>query len=338
MFIRRASMKITTRDVVASWLIALTALLAAHVSAQQPDASEFLSERGMPYSAFDRLPHTSISVGGATLQLGIAPGALALSPERLRIWVEHSANVVSHFYGYFPVTSARILIVPVNGNGVRGGTTWAYRGAAIRLLIGSNANENDLENDWMIVHEMVHLALPDMDERHRWLSEGLATYIEPIARVQSHDLTESMIWSAMARDMQKGLPATSDRGLNNTPTWGRTYWGGALFCLVADVQIRQQTGNRFGLQDALRGVLAGGGNHETDWPVDRIFDVADKAVGTTVLAKLYAQMGEKPFAPDLAKLWRDLGVTLQPNGNVVFDDNAPLAAIRKAITQGNTAN
>jgi hypothetical protein len=335
MFVRHASMKFKIRNVVVAWLIAVTALFATNVSAQESGASEFLGGRGMPYDAFDRLPHTAISVGGATLQLGIAPGQLALSPERIRVWVEHSANVVSHFYGHFPVMSARILIVPVNGNGVRGGTTWAYRGAAIRLLIGSNANENDLENDWMIVHEMVHLALPDMDERHRWLSEGLATYIEPIARVQSHDLTESTIWSAMARDMQKGLPAAGDRGLNNTPTWGRTYWGGALFCLLADVQIRQQTGNRFGLQDALRGVLAGGGNHETDWTADRIFEVADKAIGTSVLTKLYAQMGEKPFAPDLDKLWRDLGVTSQSDGNVVFDDNAPLAAIRKAITQGN---
>jgi hypothetical protein len=331
-------MKSMLRNLVAGWLIVLTTLFAANVAAQESDASEFLSERGMPYAAFDRLPHTPISVGSATLQLGIAPGELALSPERLRRWVEHSANVVAHFYGRFPVASARILIVPVKGNGVRGGTTWAYRGAAIRLLIGSNANESDLENDWMIVHEMVHLALPDMDERHRWLSEGLATYIEPIARVQSHDLTESTIWSAMVRDMQKGLPAAGDRGLNNTPTWGRTYWGGAMFCLLADVQIRQQTGNRFGLQDALRGVLAGGGNHETDWPVDRIFDVADKAVGTSVLTTLYAQMGEKPFAPDLDKLWRDLGVTRQSNGDVAFDDNAPLAAIRKSITKSTNGS
>ena len=38
------------------------------------------------------------------------------------------------------------------------------------------------------------------------------------------------------------------------------------------------------------------------------------------------------MTPDLAALWRDLGVTLQGNG-VTFDDGAPLAAIRKAITE-----
>jgi predicted metalloprotease with PDZ domain len=132
--------------------------------------------------------------------------------------------------------------------------------------------------------------------------------------------------------MRKGLPAAGDRGLNNTPTWGRTYWGGAMFCLLADLQIHQQTNNRFGLQDAMRGVLIAGGNHETDWPVDRIFAVADKAVGTTVLTTLYAQMGDAPYAPDLEKLWRDIGVRLNSDGSVTFDSHAPMARNRESIT------
>ena len=36
------------------------------------------------------------------------------------------------------------------------------------------------------------------------------------------------------------------------------------------------------------------------------------------------------MTPDLAGLWRDLG--LRQNGSVEFDDTAPLAAIRSAIT------
>ena len=314
------------------FLFAIVAFTAATSSCAQSTPPDFLGENGFAYSAFDRLDHTNIAVGAATLQLGIAPGHLALSNERLRAWVDHSAQVVAAFYGKFPVASARILIVPVNGSGVRGGTTWAYRGAAIRLLVGNAADDDDLKNDWMIVHEMTHLALPDMDENHRWLSEGLATYLEPIARVQAGDLTAEFIWAAMARDMRKGLPADGDRGLNNTHTWGRTYWGGALFCLIADIRIHQQTKNKFGLQEAMRGVVAAGGNHETDWPPQKIFATADKAVGVTVLTDLYAEMGDKPESQDLEKLWNDLGVKRQASGDVVFDDSAPLASVRKAIT------
>jgi hypothetical protein len=37
-------------------------------------------------------------------------------------------------------------------------------------------------------------------------------------------------------------------------------------------------------------------------------------------------------APNLDALWRDLGVRVR-DGEVDFDDNAPLAAVRAAITQ-----
>ena len=43
----------------------------------------------------------------------------------------------------------------------------------------------------------------------------------------------------MVRDMPKGLPQAGDEGLDNTDTWGRKYWGGAMFCLFADVEIRK---------------------------------------------------------------------------------------------------
>ncbi|KAH2813232.1 hypothetical protein KXV85_004986, partial [Aspergillus fumigatus] len=153
-----------------------------------------------------------------------------------------------------------------------------------------------------MVHEMVHLALPDMAERYAWLSEGLAVYVEPIARVQAGDLTVSAIWQAMMRDMPQGLPEPGDRGLDNTDTWGRRYWGGALFCLLADIEIRKATGNRLGLQDAMRGVIAAGGNHERDWPIARVLATADKAVGVDVLTRLHKEMGGKPVTPDLAAL------------------------------------
>jgi hypothetical protein len=51
-----------------------------------------------------------------------------------------------------------------------------------------------------------------------------------------------------------------------------------------------------------------------------------------VLTRLHDEWGSKPVTPDLAVLWRDLGVKMQGD-SIAFDDNAPLAAIRKAITE-----
>jgi hypothetical protein len=105
-----------------------------------------------------------------------------------------------------------------------------------------------------------------------------------------------------------------------------------MFCLFADVEIRKATSNRMGLQDAMRGVLAAGGNHEVDWPIERVLSTADKAVGMDVLTKLHDAWGSRPVTSDLDGLWRDLGLRLR-DGGIDFDDSAPLAAIRMAITR-----
>jgi predicted metalloprotease with PDZ domain len=130
--------------------------------------------------------------------------------------------------------------------------------------------------------------------------------------------------------MPNGLPRPGDEGLDHTHTWGRTYWGGALFCLLADVEIRKKTENRFGLRDALRAVLRDSGGISFDWPIDRVMKVGDEATGTTVLQDLYAQMKDKPVSPDLQELWQQLGIRPHDD-SVELQNDAPLAATRKAI-------
>jgi hypothetical protein len=246
-------------------------------------------------------------------------------------WLGKSAEAVATYYGRFPVSSVRVLIVPVAGSGIKGGQTFGYRGPAIRLLLGSESDEADLIADWKAVHEMVHLSLPDVDDDHIWLAEGLAVYVESIARVQAGDLTSEKIWGDFVRDMPKGLPQPGDEGLDNTHTWGRTYWGGAIYYLLADIELRKESGNKIGLQQAMQGINAAGGTHDQEWPIEKILSVADKATGVKVMSELYQKMGNTPYDPDLPQLWRDLGVN-GSSGNITFDDRAPLAAIRVAIT------
>ena len=239
------------------------------------------------------------------------------------------------YYGRFPVPHARILVRPVEGRrGIFNGTTWGMRGGFTRISIGQLTEQHELDNDWMMTHELLHMAFPDIagdDREHHWIEEGMATYIEPIARAQIGALRVERVWGDMARYMPQGLPEAGDQGLDNTHTWGRTYWGGALFWLVADVQIREHTNNKKGLQDAMRAILAAGGNITEDWPIEHVLEVGDKAVGGRVLRDLYSQMKAKPVQTDLNELWRKLGIQVN-NGVVTFDDKAPLANVRKALT------
>jgi predicted metalloprotease with PDZ domain len=127
------------------------------------------------------------------------------------------------------------------------------------------------------------------------------------------------------------LPAAGDQGLDRTHTHGRTYWGGALFCLLADVRIREKTQCRKGLIDALRAINRAGGNVANDWTIQKAFEMGDKATGTKVLMTLYGEMGSKPMEVDLPDLWRQLGVE-RKDGQVILHSDAPLARVRSAIS------
>ena len=246
-------------------------------------------------------------------------------------WVNQSATAVARYFGHFPVPRARLAIAVREGRqGVSGGRTWGDRGAHTRIAVGQRSTLETLKRDWVLTHEFVHYGFPDMPEAHHWIEEGLATYIEPIARVGIGNMDAATAWFEMIRDMPQGQPKDGDQGLDRTHTWGRTYWGGALFCLLADIGIRKNTGNSKGLRDALRGIVAMGGNIEVEWPIERALQAGDKAVGGTALQSLYDQMANAPMPIDLAAIWKELGVERQANA-AVFDDAAPLAAIRKAI-------
>lgn len=309
--------------------LTLAMLIPASGQAAAPTRSDFLTE-GMPYRAFDKLKTTNKKIANATLRIGFAPGKFDLPKQQIVDWLGDGANIVAGYYGQFPVDSARILIVPAPGRGVKGGQAFGYQGAAIRVYIGRQSRLADLKRDWVAIHEMIHLALPNVSRRHLWLSEGLAVYIESIARVQAGALPEEAIWSDFMRDMPKGLPTAGDRGLDHTPTWGRRYWGGALFCLLADIEIRKKTDNKMGLQTAMRALVAEGGNMEKIAPVKEIFRIADTATGHTVLKDQYNKMRATPITPDLATLWRDLGIR-KKDGKITLTNQAPLAHIRRAI-------
>jgi hypothetical protein len=277
----------------------------------------------------------SLAVGKSTLQVDFAEGPLDLAKDQIAHRIQVAANAVIVYYGQFPVSRVRILVIPVAGrHGVLQGTTWGNRDgfpAFLRLRIGQSTTASELSADWIITHELVHTALPSLPDDQHWLEEGLASYVEPVARVQAGELTPQVIWGDMMHGMPNGEPALEDHGLNNTHTWGRTYWGGALFCMMADIQIRKQTGNRLGLQDSLRAIVAAGGTIDKEWPLARILTIGDQATGTRVLEEMYARWGETPVPVNLAEVWSQLGVQAGQS-TITFDSKAPLAPVRLAIT------
>ena len=273
-------------------------------------------------------------VGKSRIDVHVDSGQLTVSNQDLMQWVHWASDSVATYYRRYPVPNLDLRIIPTGGHGVRGGKTFGENdGGRIRIHVGSETNMSALQTDWMLTHEMVHLAFPSVADEHHWIEEGISTYVEPIARVRAGHLDVHQMWFELVRDLHQGLPEPGDKGLDHTHTWARTYWGGALFCFLADVEIHKQTNNRKGLDDALRAVLNAGGDIRYDWPLTQALRIGDQATGVPVLIPLYDKMKDQPYEVDLPAMWKDLGV--EPSADTVrFLDSAPMAKTRDAMTYG----
>jgi hypothetical protein len=295
----------------------------------------FLPHFVSPYSAFGHFQRERLSVGGADLELGIATPALLPDAPRIRSWVVAAAQAVSLYFGRFPVNRALVLAVPrdrgLHGKEMGGG------GASVLIQMQPGSDLGDPRFDWQAAHEMVHLAVPEMSRAQLWLSEGLATYIEPFARLSTGELSSQKVWHDLVVGLPLGLPEPGDRGLDHTHTWGRTYWGGALFAFVADVEIRRATEGRSSLATAIRAVMDAGGDTRVGWTVDRFMSTCDGEVGQPILTTLYHRLRDRPGHVDLDSMWRELGISATPEG-IDFDDRAPLARIRRQMSGRGAAS
>jgi hypothetical protein len=272
-----------------------------------------------------------LQLNGSTICVVVDDAALKKEQPLLRAWIDRSAHIVADYYDQFPAPLVVIRLRGMDGSGVNGGRTTNDAGLMIQMRVGRETAAETLAADWVLVHEMVHLALPEVGRTHDWLAEGLATYVEGVARAQYGNREIADVWAEDRNSMPKGLPRAGEGGMDQSPTWGRTYWGGALYCLQADVAIREQTANRVGLQTALRAILKETGGYGFDSDIGNVLRIGDAATGTHVMYGLYQQIRATPQTPNLELLWTLLGVPNDPLKQP-FDDRAPLAAIRIAIT------
>jgi hypothetical protein len=286
----------------------------------------------LAHAACPERTNTELKVGASSICVVIDDAALLKQQAMLRAWIDRSAHIVAGYYGMFPAPLVVIRLQGMDGNGVGGGRTINDSGLKIGMRVGREATAQSLAADWVLVHEMVHLALPEVGRSHNWLAEGLATYVEGVARAQFGNRDIADVWAEDRHSMPMGLPRAGEGGMDQGVGWGRTYWGGALYCLQADVAIREQTANKVGLQTALRAILRETGGYGFDRDIAEVLRIGDAATVTHVMYGLYQEIRVTPQTPDLDVLFTLLGVPSDPKTEA-FDDHAPLAAIRVAITK-----
>lgn len=274
------------------------------------------------------------TIDGARLDVAIARGRLGLDDAGLVSSLAASLRALTAYYGKLPVDRVRVAVTPTHGRHINGSTRCGVSGPVVHLSLGAGVDGKALQNDWVVTHELLHVTFTSLDDEadtFTWVGEGLASYVEPLVRVRAGTLTEATLWTELLAGAPQGLPEAGDRGLNRTHTWGRTYWGGALFWFEVDLLVRERTAGRASIRDVLRAVGAAGTNVCVDWPIERLLATGDAATGTHVLSEVYARRALTNAAPELADWWKKLGVALD-HRHATFDDGAPEAAIRRAMT------
>jgi hypothetical protein len=290
-----------------------------------------------PYSAFGRFVRASIALPDGRIELAIAPGEpalgapLAVAKPALERALSRAAAAVTRYYGRFPVPEATVIVVPSHGAEIQG-MQLGNGGASIVLFVGSEVDEAYLARDWVITHELLHLGFPTLEREHLWLAEGLATYQEPLVRARAGLLGESELWRGFMAGFPKGLPTPADGGLDGSPRWERTYWGGALVFLMLDVELRSRSEGRLSLDSAARAILTAGGDTSVRWSLQETLGAGDTALDRPSLAAAYDRFAAAPVQIDLQGLSKRLGVRVDGD-RVTFDDGAELAQIRRALVE-----
>lgn len=286
------------------------------------------------YAALRDQPRQTLRVGGGIIDVTFADGAPGLDRDRVLDWVRRSAIAMTVYFERYPVAHYRLLVIAQPTDRIGHATTFGYAGPATRIHVGIAAEADAFARDWVLVHEMVHTALPDLPRRALWLQEGNATYIEPIARAQAGQLFPEEVWRQSVVGMPSGEPGAGDGGMDGTDAHQRLYWGGATFWLRAEIEIALRTAGKSTLRDAMRGMNRASGGNGVTWSPERLMAVGDSVTGTDVLGALYAAFAHRPVATDLRALFGRLGILLQADGSVRFDDKAELADLRRRITAG----
>lgn len=262
-------------------------------------------------------------------------GHLDVSDAVLKRWVEEALRSAATLYGKFHKPRLHVAVVPVGPSfrPVAFGLVRRGGGPSVMLLVHENAGVEELVRDWTATHEFTHLGLPRMYSEDRWIAEGFATYYQEVLRARSGLITPEEAWGALARGFERGRYRGTRR-----PLWedslgfrsvGRIYWAGTAYMLDADIRLRQ---NGTSLDRAIENFQARWQHTKTAWHGRRVTRGLDLVSGEDVAAELAEEYGSMRRYPDTDALLARLGVSLGPDGNAVFDDGAPLAEIRRAIT------
>jgi hypothetical protein len=166
-----------------------------------------------PYTALGPLDVRTVAVGDRTVQIGLGPGRTPAQTAATVAWIQSSAEAVRRYAGRFPIDHALVLVLPAGGKEING-RTMGSGGATVLLWMGRDVTAEQMRDDWVLVHELTHLLLPNVPRYSHWMEEGLATYVEPLERLRNGTLQAD---ASCSGGCPRGCPSRMTRAWTTRP-------------------------------------------------------------------------------------------------------------------------
>ena len=271
-----------------------------------PARSAFFSSTYSVFGSFDR---QAFSVAGTVVdvaRLGDRP-----TDEDVRRWLGRAVEATASVGHRFPRDRLHFVIVPLDipGEEVAFGMLRRGGGSSILLLPSLGATVDQLEADWVAIHELSHLWLPRFYPKDRWLSEGMATYLQEVLRarcgLQSSEHAWKRLHEGFARGRRSGTGrrlSSESRNMNRTGAYHRVYWAGAAFALEADVRLRKNSKSEMTLLRALSEAQHAWGDEAGPMKTSVLFEALQEASGAGFLKGLAEKYAASSDFPNTAYL------------------------------------
>ena len=103
-------------------------------------------------------PATAVNACGSTIDVRFDGETGVVTRADLLAWIGRASDAVCTYYGRFPVPHLNLDVRVRGGAGVHGGVTYPYNGGFIDISVGKGTTVAQLNEDWELTHEMMHLA------------------------------------------------------------------------------------------------------------------------------------------------------------------------------------
>ncbi|MGI9234168.1 MAG: hypothetical protein ACR2RD_11100 [Woeseiaceae bacterium] len=309
-------------------LLAISIALLLLVEAPAASRDSLLSEATIP---------------GATLRIEILQPIEETKAAEILEWLRSASSNVSLAYGRFPSPSPRIVVIPAENRRWGGdkpvtfGRVTRHGEEKIELYVNADRPIEEFYRDWTATHEFSHLMLPYLGERHRWISEGFASYYQNVLMSRAGHYTAREAWQKLYSGFERGRVSRPDLSLNEAASAGirqarmKIYWSGAAIAMMADIELRERSGGDESLDVALDRLQRCCLPSRRTWSGPELFTKLDTMIDGAVFMPLYRRYANANGFPSFGPALERLGIGTD-NDRVILRRDGELSAIRDAIT------